>query len=496
MDIASQRLAIPPTAAPLTTSVAALAAGDGLARARAIAARAGRRAAVFTALVAGDLAIALSCEAAALRLLPALGLSEASEALPIPAAGCLAAFLALNLYAEWGLDPVARLRLRGVGIALFACVSLTVAAGGGSFSLWVALEVACVGLLMFVVGHYGEELLRGLLKTRWWWGVPTALIGAGPASRDLALALLAHPEFGLRPIGLIGAPDGADPAFPLPLLGDLGDAPRLCRSVDVAIAPASENGHGAHADLLRLPFRHVVISHGVGPGSISCPRIRALYGAIGFDVRRDIYRRSSLALKRGLDCLMVAPMLLAAAPIVLILAIAIKSLSPGPVFFRQVRVGRNGRTFSVLKLRTMYVDAERRLQEHLLLHPEAQIEWSRFFKLRDDPRTLPGIGAFMRRTSLDELPQLLNVALGQMSLVGPRPFPDYHLQSFDKEFQELRSSVPPGLTGFWQISSRSDGDLAVQQMQDSFYITNWSLWFDLYIIFRTPLAVLGAKGAR
>ena len=128
-------------------------------------------------------------------------------------------------------------------------------------------------------------------------------------------------------------------------------------------------------------------------------------------------------------------------------------------------------------------------------NPAARLEWDQFCKLKNDPRILPGIGFLLRKTSMDEIPQLWNILKGEMSLVGPRPFPVYHNERFDSEFRSLRTKVRPGLTGMWQVSARSDGDLDVQVALDSYYINNWSLWLDLYILMRTVRVVLTGEGA-
>ena len=138
-------------------------------------------------------------------------------------------------------------------------------------------------------------------------------------------------------------------------------------------------------------------------------------------------------------------------PIVGLAALAIQLVDRGPVFYAQERRGLGGRRIRVWKLRTMYGDAAARLERHLAENPAARQEWSRFFKLRDDPRVLPWIGALLRRSSIDELPQLWNLLLGDMTLVGPRPLPDYHLAAFDGAFRHQRQTVIPGLTGLWQI---------------------------------------------
>ena len=190
------------------------------------------------------------------------------------------------------------------------------------------------------------------------------------------------------------------------------------------------------------------------------------------------------------------PFAVAALPLIAVAALAVVVVSPGKPFYFQVRTGLGGRPIRVWKLRTMYADAAERLVRHLEDDPAAHLEWSRNFKLARDPRILPVVGRFLRASSIDELPQVFNVLLGDMSFVGPRPFPDYHLAAFDEDFRRVRTTVRPGITGLWQVAARSNGDLDVQRDLDMVYIRNWSLGLDLYLLARTPFAVVTARGAR
>ena len=205
--------------------------------------------------------------------------------------------------------------------------------------------------------------------------------------------------------------------------------------------------------------------------------MRAPQSSLGLEIKKNLLLRRDLALKLAMA------------------ALWIKISSRGPAFYRQMREGLDGQRVPVWKLRTMYTDGGRLLEEWLEGHPEDRAHWNRYFKLRHDPRVLPVIGPLLRRTSLDELPQLWSILTGKMSLVGPRPLPDYHLGQFSGEFRTLRTRVLPGLTGLWQVSARGDGDLEVLQALDTFYIRNWSPWLDLYILARTVTAVILARGA-
>jgi lipopolysaccharide/colanic/teichoic acid biosynthesis glycosyltransferase len=168
---------------------------------------------------------------------------------------------------------------------------------------------------------------------------------------------------------------------------------------------------------------------------------------------------------------------------------AIFICSPGSVFFVQERRGHFGRKIRVLKFRTMHLDADERLAACLAGDPALAEEWARCFKLRDDPRLIGALGRFLRASSLDELPQLINVLRGDMTLIGPRPFPEYHLAAFDPGFRRLRASVMPGLTGLWQTDRRDNG-VENQVELDSYYIRNMSFRLDAFIMFRTFLTVL------
>ena len=199
--------------------------------------------------------------------------------------------------------------------------------------------------------------------------------------------------------------------------------------------------------------------------------------------------------KRTCDVSIAVVVGIVALPCMAVVAAATKLNSAGPVLYGQERIGRGGKTFRVWKFRTMLLGAEDVLEDFLDHNPALKVEWERDRKLSNDPRIVPGIGHFLRKSSLDELPQLWNVLRGEMSLVGPRPLPEYHLAQFDRSFRRYREKVTPGITGLWQVSSRGNGHPEMYVKCDSFYIRNWSLWLDLKILLATFRAVASGRGA-
>jgi len=197
-----------------------------------------------------------------------------------------------------------------------------------------------------------------------------------------------------------------------------------------------------------------------------------------------------LSFKRIMDVVVSATLFLALLPVLVVVGILVKYTSPGPIFFIQERVGMNKRRFRLLKFRTMVVDAEKQLEklEHL-----NEVDGAAF-KINNDPRITP-LGDFLRRSSLDELPQLINVLIGDMSLVGPRPLPLRDFAGFDRDWHRRRFSVRPGITCLWQIGGRSSITFDRWMELDMEYIDNWSIWLDIKILLKTIPAVLKRHGA-
>lgn len=403
----------------------------------------------------------------------------------------------MGLYPGYGLGPVERLRRRVIAasVTFSALVMWDNLVLQGQWSRAVELFSFTFALAL---SPLTEATVVTLLMRCRWWGTPVLVLSSDGAGSRLVGLLRRRHELGLVPIGLLkDRPETWGKSIAgVPVLGPVSQAPSLAKYARTAVVAMPSYRHLQLPALLEsLPFSKVLFVPDL-PGMQSLwTTARDLGGTLGIEFRRNLLVKRTYYLKRVLDYAISVPFFLASVPLIAVFALWIKRVSPGPAFYAQEREGHRGRKIRVWKLRTMYPDAERVLESHLDEHPEEREHWNRFFKLKHDVRILPGIGRLLRKTSLDELPQLWNVLKGEMSLVGPRPFPLYHLTGFGAEFRELRQSVPPGLTGFWQVSERSDADLKLQENLDTYYIRNWSPWFDAYILARTVKTVVMPRGA-
>ena len=216
--------------------------------------------------------------------------------------------------------------------------------------------------------------------------------------------------------------------------------------------------------------------------------------AFAFEMKNNLANPFNIFIKRSFDILMSIVLLpILFFPMALI-SFLIRVGSPGRAIFSQERVGRKGTTFRCYKFRTMYDDAENRLEGLLQDDPEVKNRWEQYWKLNDDPRVTK-IGRFLRTTSLDELPQILNVLKGEMSFVGPRPVTQDEIDKHYREMAELCFSVLPGITGLWQVSGRSNTSYDYRIALDSWYVRNWNLWLDIVILFKTVKIVVKREGA-
>jgi len=411
-------------------------------------------------------------------------------------------YVLLDVYRVHGQAPIERFPLRiKTTCVLFA---LLVAWHYATQRIaWPAGAAALTFILMVVLPLIGESCIRIILLRWGLWGVPAVVIGVGPTGRQVIRILRQVPELGLRPVGVFDdcyAQGGLSPAFVenLPVLGSIADSVRYSRDIETAVVTTPVKADATvDAVASQLSYRNIIIVPDLRDLPTLWVRTRDLNGLIGLQMRRNLLLRRNRVLKQAIDQLVALPLSFLSAPIIAILCLWIMAVSKGSPFYTQLRAGKHDRQIKIWKLRTMHPDAEQQLERYLNGNPSAREEWERYFKLTNDPRILPGVGHFLRRSSLDELPQLLNVLRGEMSLVGPRPLSKDELdQSFDTSFQSLRSSVIPGITGLWQVSARSDGDQQVQQALDTYYIRNWSIWIDFYILFKTFGAVVAGRGAR
>ena len=356
---------------------------------------------------------------------------------------------------------------------------------------WREALLACAASLIFLV--IGRSIYRAWLTNARRQGRylrDVLVIGTRGEGADLVDLMQCHPDLGFRVVGVAGDHEDAENYG----LGDLWrttaeDAPSLVGpgGIGGVVIAAGDLSHHVLNDLVRrLQQRHAHIHLSSGVRGIDYRRLRALPLAHEplFYVEETGLRRSQLAIKRGIDLVGSALALVVLSPLVVLLALAVRLNDRGPVFFKQVRVGRNGKLFRCIKFRTMVVDAEAKLAELQKTNERN----GPLFKMERDPR-VTRVGKFLRDTSLDELPQLFNVFAGDMSLVGPRPALPDEVARFDEGLL-ARTRVRPGITGLWQVEARDNPSFSAYRRLDLFYVDNWSVTLDIVIMLATVEQVI------
>jgi exopolysaccharide biosynthesis polyprenyl glycosylphosphotransferase len=333
--------------------------------------------------------------------------------------------------------------------------------------------------------------------------IPAVIVGDGDLAGMCLEEITDNRRLGYRLVGVLTASNGSKkPRNPkLPVIGTIHDLPALIRECgirEVLITDSRLDPQTLFEAIMRCGSTHRVRYH-VMPNLFDCLPQKTDFDQIGVlpmvRLFEEPMRGLNRYLKRGLDLAASIALMLATSPLWLILAILIKRESPGPVFYKQERVGMDGHVFLTYKFRSMRADAgdqaHREAGQKMLNGEEGNNGTGGkplYGKVKDDDR-VTRVGQWMRRFSMDELPQLINVLRGEMSLVGPRPLPVYQVEVMNG-YQRARHHIKPGLTGLWQVSGRNRLPLDEMVRLDIFYIENWSLWFDLKIMLKTPTVML------
>jgi exopolysaccharide biosynthesis polyprenyl glycosylphosphotransferase len=357
--------------------------------------------------------------------------------------------------------------------------------------LWIGLLFVCVTASLATSRLIARRVFNNLRRNgrirR-----PVIIVGTGCEAVSLLHATQRRPDLGYEVLGFTGDQTGQRGGSNV--LGSIDDTLDIVRQTGAvgAILSVASLDPGVVNQLTRTLTDagcHVTLSSSLHDIDISRTRSQSIDGRLMIYVEPTNRSRTHLFLKRTFDVVVAGLVLLLTLPIMVIAAAAIKLDSRGPILFRQVRVGKDGEPFEMLKLRSMVQDAEAMRSELEGLNESS----GPLFKMRSDPR-ITRVGAFLRKTSIDELPQLWNVMRGEMSVVGPRPALATETEQWTADLHD-RLRVLPGITGMWQVSGRSEADFELYRRLDLYYVDNWSLTHDIKIVAKTFLVVLARHGA-
>jgi Undecaprenyl-phosphate galactose phosphotransferase WbaP len=403
------------------------------------------------------------------------------------------AYWVCGLYSALGASPVLELRQ----IIQINTIGFLAAAIGGVLA--PPLPWWCMGA--WVLSVAAVPFCRATVR-RWccrasWWGHPTLVISSGKNADAVVLALLRAPTSGFRPVAVTDPRSECRSAL-MPVVNDPNALEALVRgkAIRYAVVCAPELTHATVGELFSrygTLIPHLVVLSDVADlptlwgTSRTCGRLN------GVEMRNSRMLPRLWAVKRMIDVVVAFAALVFAMPLLVLIALAVKLTSRGPLFYGHSRIGYCGQWFMAWKFRTMHPNGDAVLAAHLNKNPKACEEWERDHKLKNDPRVTP-IGKTLRSLSLDELPQLWNVLKGEMSLVGPRPIVATEVVKYANSFKKY-SVVKPGITGMWQVSGRSETTYDERVRLDEYYVANWSPWLDIYILAKTVIILARRRGA-
>lgn len=406
------------------------------------------------------------------------------------------------IYSGASIGPVEEMRR-----TFYAITAIFLGLGFANFAyrpndyLYSRSILLCTYTCCLFIIPFNRFLLRKLFTRFNLWGVSTIIIGSGESASAIYQKLNTHPEFGLRPIGYFELNKTTTNHMPEDTrnLGSLDKVEKFSRRKDIKYAIIAEDTNSpdeicALTEKFGALFPHVLFIPRIFQNACAWVTSKDISGTLGLEIRHNLLIPSIYRGKRILDFLLTIPFLIVGSWIMLLIALLIKMDSKGPVIFKHPRITKNGKSMRIYKFRTMEVDAEEKLENLLKENSDMKQQWETFGKLDDDPR-ITRIGKWLRKTSLDELPQLFNVLQGKLTLVGPRPVIQEELKHYGND-ADLFEKVLPGLTGLWQVSGRNTLSYEDRVRLDKYYVNNWSPWLDIYILSKTVNTVLFRRGAQ
>ncbi|MDR0644193.1 MAG: undecaprenyl-phosphate galactose phosphotransferase WbaP [Treponema sp.] len=344
-----------------------------------------------------------------------------------------------------------------------------------------------------------RDLMRFILDKTKLGGIPAVIFGSGNIGKLIVDQLLKSRKTGYIPVLILNDEKNAmDNYRGVPVIHDTSIAQEIVKRFNIKMAIIAMQG--ANKDKLKRllndsvsAFRYSVIIPDFFNVTNIWMSVRDFDGVLGFVTSHRLRMFWNWGVKRFIDLALVFIGGTILLPFLLIIGLLVKATSPGPVLYGHIRLGLNGKKFKAYKFRSMVVDSDDRLKRLLDSDSRIREEWEASHKLKDDPR-ITKIGRILRKLSFDEFPQLINVLKGEMSLVGPRPIVDDEVEKYGEDFKRI-FSVKPGITGLWQVSGRSDTDYAERISFDTYYLQSWSIWLDLWVLYKTLGIVVKGKGA-
>ncbi len=401
----------------------------------------------------------------------------------------------VGLVPGWGLGAVEELRrTQLLLLTVFALATMAY-----FFSREIVLPSRIVYMVSYIFGALfipvGRAVTRRFLIKLRLWGCPAVIYGDAEEVPRIVSAFTGVSEIGYMPVGIFSGEFAVgEEVQGIKVLGGIEDTTANAPVAIVSLTHFPEKRLTPFLDNTLAGYRKVILLPNIHEDAFSWIIPRNFGGLIGLEVTRNLMRPLAGKIKTWVEFLIVLATLPFWLPLLLLFSLLIFTIDKHNPFYVQTRYGRLGKPFKTIKFRTMPLDADEILKKTLAADPELNAEWESNYKLENDPRVTP-LGRQLRRYSLDELPQLINVLMGQMSLVGPRPLPDYHQKSLSGDVKTPRNQVKPGMTGLWQVSGRSSLCLTDMEKWDTYYVRNWSVWLDLIILGRTIHSVLSSRGA-